>query len=327
MTLDNKRLYQVENTIILEDERDNKTIIIDHNTQSIYVRVTDIDTKRNIVMYGFKDSNHLERLVKQDEYNIEFLTNRASYVNRSNKVAQLDYVATQTSFLISKPILTTKEELSQARINDGNTIECGVQEDDRSNRTTERASSTNRRKTWNLVIYKQNSQMSTSSEIDAVKSTFRSLSSTEGSNWYYSTIMYAELNIRYEQAPSTFHNTNSNQCLTDFTFHLLTLGVPHNRYDHSYVYLKEEKWDDAAGRAANVSYRIAVSRNSRGTLAHEVGHTLGAVHNSSTFWDSSLGWFGWWGSSIMCEAYPWWSGMQYKYYSASNRGIVKGTLN
>ena len=321
----------VENTIILEDEKDYRTIIIDHNTESIYVNYTDIDSKRNIVLYGFKHSDHLENLLKQKEYNIEFLTNRTSYKNRSSKIAKLDYISTETSFLMGKPILTTKKEQSQARIHDDNTKECGFQESEISDLAKESTILNRSGKTWNVIIYKKHSYLSTSSIVYAMKNTFKSLSITDGSDWYYSHIMYANINVIYEGAPKGFHNSDSLTCLNEFVKFLKDGGVQNNRSTNSYMYLNDDDWKSTFGRASKslFGFRVGVSTNSGTTFAHEIGHTLGAKHYNGVVWDSSIGMFGWWGSSVMCPAdeTQWGVFRRHKYYSQTNRNKVRSTLN
>lgn len=324
-----------ENTIILEDqEKNNKTIIIDNNTQSIYVRHTDINEKYNYVLYGFKNSAHLDDMLKSEDYNIDMLTKSESYKKRLTQSSKLDFTSTRTSFVIKKPILTNKEEFLQSKT--GHKLKCSVvekEENYNSSYNNKRFSSRN----WNLVIYKENSRTSTSSILDALRSSFKSLSSKEGSSWFNSRIMYANLHVSYKVVPNPIPGTtDDSSLLNNFGDYLNKKSVPKNRSTHSYMYLKRSSSVDDDGGVGAASdfysggYRMGVCRNHSNDFAHEVGHTLGADHFDSVVWDRSLGWWGWWGESVMhsvSNGSSWYANVQSKYYSSKNRRKVKRVLN
>lgn len=332
----------VENTIILDDERDTRTIVIDHNTQSIYIRYTDIEKKYNYTLYGAKDPSHIEELLQLEGNNYDLLSNSTSYKNRLNQSLSLDFVSTNTSFLIKKPMLTTKEELIHAKGGIMTHKTCA----ERSNHTHEEFKQDESQKgarkstsrNWNIVIYKQSSSTNTSGILDAVKSSFRSLSSVDGSSWNYSPIMYANLNVSYHTVPSTIHNYGAQTCLNNLTNYLYDNSIPNNRTTHSHIFLASAysafSWG-IVGLADPYStvgaYRVAVSSNRPGTFAHELGHTLEALHFDAVVWDSSLaGGFGWFAESLMHSSYggsAWYASYQWKYYEVLNRARIKNVLN
>ncbi|MDA9316829.1 zinc-dependent metalloprotease [Polaribacter sp.] len=93
-----------------------------------------------------------------------------------------------------------------------------------------------------------------------------------------------------------------------------------------YSYLSSNTWGDARGRAflggnINISYI-----GHQQALPHEFGHNFGAVHYDSSTWDSDLFWYG---NSVMTIGLgggPWYGVHTYKFYSHTNRAVVKSSL-
>ena len=172
--------------------------------------------------------------------------------------------------------------------------------------------------------------------LDVLNSSFKSLNSRDGSKWFHSTRTYANLFVYYRVVSSPISETTApKSLLNNFYLYLNKNSVPRNHSTHSYMYIKSSSraLTDGKNGWATPSYggyRIGVSRNNSEDFVHEVGHTLGAIHFDHTVWDSSLGWFGWWGESIMHSSTggsSWHADVQWKYYSSENRSTVKSTLN
>ena len=120
----------VENTIILEDEIGDRTIIVDNIVRSIYVRYTDNANKMNYTLYGYEDPKLLADLLKTKEYNIDLLRQNRSSKNVSNKFNEkLHFKSTETSFVLGKVIVTTKEEYDLLNIQQGSLgVKCSESE-------------------------------------------------------------------------------------------------------------------------------------------------------------------------------------------------------
>lgn len=325
----------VENTIILEDERNNQTIIIDHNTQSIYVRSTDMDEKYNYVLYGFKNSAHLDNMVNQENYNIDMLKNGEAYKKNLDKTSKLDFKSTRTSFIIKKPILTTEEAFLHSKIEQPKSACSIVTKKENYNSSPKISSRNSSKKTWNLIIYKKSYNTNTSTMIDAVKSTFKSLSSKDGSNFFYSKTMYANLSVSYKTVSrAILEEDKERSTFDDFYDYLSGNNVLANHSNTIHIYLKNysSRFKDGKygwGSNGHYGYRMAVSANLGSVFAHEVGHTLGAGHYDDVVWDSSLGWFGWHAESVMHRTpygNSWYADVNWKYYGSQNRSTVKNTL-
>ena len=341
----------VENTTILEDKMDNNTIIIDNSTQSIYVRSINTEEKYSYILFAAKDASKIKNVLKLDDYNVEAIINSDSYQNRLNTSAEIGFVSNDNSFMIRKPILTSKEELlnaakfglSHETVKDENHTQCHHTQ---CNLVPTKGKNDTIRKngqrvpyglSWHIVIGlggMGERDVNVSAIIDGVKTAFKSLASEEGSNYYSYHKPYAELYVSFINASVINDHDNRIYHHVVFDFErLLRYYYPPN-FHTSYIYVRNSTEPFLTPYSvAHPSldgfngYRVAVSTNDVDDFVHQLGHTFGCEHYNSFTWDLSL--FSCGLSVMHADAgQNWWSWFWYrhKFYSPSNRAKVKEVI-
>ena len=337
----------VENTIILEDEIGDRTIIVDNNVRSIYVRYTDNANEINYTLYGYEDPKLLAGLLKTKEYNIDLLRQNRSSKNVSNKFNEkLHFKSTETSFVLGKVIVTTKEEYDLLNIQQGSLgVKCSESEViPFENATVDRTAQV--QPVWFLVMYKRDMTTNTAPIIDALNNIFKSLNSDVeyfGSDQYgfvpllksNSNKMYIELGVKYKQAPSNLYHYDSDELFIRFENYLASQGERKARARHFYMYLNSESTpfkDGINGLATYESprhkYRFGLSANVSSTFAHEVGHCFGAKHFDNFAYDMTETDTYYLAYSVMYSTYGGFPELfkKEKFYGSLNRDGVKARL-
>lgn len=346
----------VENTTILEDKMDNNTIIIDNSTQSIYVRSINTEEKYSYVLFAAKDASKIKDVLKLDDYNVEAIINSNSYQNRLNTSAEIGFVSNDNSFIIRKPILTSKEELlnvtefgtSHEVGKDENHTQCHHSsyplapikgEQGEQNDTIRNGQRIPSGLAWNIVIGLANTlssrDLNVSAIIDGVKTAFKSLASEEGSNYYSYHKPYAELYISFINASVINDHDNRIYHHVVFEFEQFLRYFYQGYRNTTYIYVRNSTQPFLSpyvltrhpGLDGFNGYRVAVSTNDVDDFVHQLGHTFSCDHYNSYVWDRSLFSYG---LSLMHEdaGQNWWSWIWYKhkFYSPNNRAKVKEAI-
>lgn len=321
----------IQNSILLNSENDY--ILIDDNTDRIYIRKSDYDKAIQTEVYFFKNNEDKDLLIR--EYNL----------NRLNETEGFSkFIEAENSYLIQKRIPKSKEELMNS-FDHSLTAGCGMEQAKPSNVTASTSTLENYSQTnvsmvvsWNLYIYKRSSSVDVASSVSNLYTSWKSLNSSNSSNYYYSTSPYAGINIIYDDFSYTnYISTGGWFQLQDFKLALQNNNASTSRSIHLFI-TGNERWE-ARGRAYDIGsssttgktlrYAINSTVNDQ-CLAHEVGHCIGAYHNNNVTWDSSISCFGWYGSSVMCTPLgtkAWYAPQYHKFYDASNRTTAQNVLD
>jgi len=336
----------VENTIILEDEIGDRTIIVDNNVRSIYVRYTDVANKMNYILYGYEDPKLLADLLKTKEYNIDLLRQNRSSKNVSNKFNEkLHFKSTETSFVIGKVIVTTKEENDLLSIQQGSLgVKCSESEViPFENATVDRTEQV--QPVWFLVMYKRDMTTNTAPIIDALNNIFKSLNSDveylSSEYWIVpilksnSNKMFIELSVKYKQAPSNLYHYDSNELFVRFENYLASQGAQKARARHFYMYLNSDSTPFKDGilgvgqyESSRHKYRLGLSANVSSVFAHEVGHCFGAKHFDNFAYDMTEIDTYYLAYSVMYSTYGGFPELfkKEKFYGSLNRDGIKARL-
>ena len=344
----------VENTIILEDEIGDRTIIVDNNVRSIYVRYTDNANEINYTLYGYEDPKLLAGLLKTKEYNIDLLRQNRSSKNVSNKFNEkLHFKSTETSFVIGKAIVTTtnEQDLLSMRRTTGLTCSMVNEHEDEVDVLIENGSDGSPirpRPSWNLKIYKRRMYTNVSSNIDLLIKSFKSLSSEVvyiGSDQSghipllksNSNDMPVHLYISYIQAPHRLEfNNHAESLIRDITSYLENEVFEPKDRNNIYIYLKENgrpfsgnRLGMAVSRETPDEYHLGVVVSTAIPFVHVIGHTLGAFHFDDLAYDMTETDTYYLAYSVMYSSYGGSENIfiKPKFYNTGNRWRIKKTLN
>ena len=345
----------VENTIILEDEIGDRTIIVDNNVRSIYVRYTDNANEINYTLYGYEDPKLLAGLLKTKEYNIDLLRQNRSSKNVSNKFNEkLHFKSTETSFVIGKAIVTTTnvQDLLSMRRTTGLTCSMVNEHEDEVDVLIENGSDGSPirpRPSWNLKIYKRRMYTNVSSNIDLLIKSFKSLSSdveyldSGDERWPIpllksnSNDMPVHLYISYIQAPNRLQFTNHAESLIrEMTSYLENEVFEPKDGNNIYIYLIEDgrpfsgnRLGMAVSRETRDEYHLGVVVSTAIPFVHVIGHTLGAFHFDNFAFDMTETDTYYLAYSVMYSSYGGDENIfiKPKFYNTGNRWRIKKTLN
>ena len=345
----------VENTIILEDEIGDRTIIVDNNVRSIYVRYTDVANKMNYILYGYEDPKLLAGLLKTKEYNIDLLRQNRSSKNVSNKFNEkLHFKSAETSFVIGKAIVTTTnvQDLLSMRRTTGLTCSMVNEHEDEVDVLIENGSDGSPirpRPSWNLKIYKRRMYTNVSSNIDLLIKSFKSLSSdveyldSGDERWPIpllksnSNDMPVHLYISYIQAPNRLQFTNHAESLIrEMTSYLENEVFEPKDGNNIYIYLIEDgrpfsgnRLGMAVSRETRDEYHLGVVVSTAIPFVHVIGHTLGAFHFDNFAFDMTETDTYYLAYSVMYSSYGGDENIfiKPKFYNTGNRWRIKKTLN
>ena len=345
----------VENTIILEDEIGDRTIIVDNNVRSIYVRYTDVANKMNYILYGYEDPKLLADLLKTKEYNIDLLRQNRSSKNVSNKFNEkLHFKSTETSFVIGKAIVTTTnvQDLLSMRRTTGLTCSMVNEHEDEVDVLIENGSDGSPirpRPSWNLKIYKRYMYTNVSSNIDLLIKSFKSLSSdveyldSGDERWPIpflksnSNDMPVHLYISYIQAPNRLQFTNHAESLIrEMTSYLENEVFEPKDGNNIYIYLIEDgrpfsgnRLGMAVSRETRDEYQLGVVVSTAIPFVHVIGHTLGAFHFDNFAFDMTETDTYYLAYSVMYSSYGGDENIfiKPKFYNTGNRWRIKKALN
>ena len=345
----------VENTIILEDEIGDRTIIVDNNVRSIYVRYTDVANKMNYILYGYEDPKLLAGLLKTKEYNIDLLRQNRSSKNVSNKFNEkLHFKSTETSFVIGKAIVTTtnEQDLLSMRRTTGLTCSMVNEHEDEVDVLIENGSDGSPirpRPSWNLKIYKRYMYTNVSSNIDLLIKSFKSLSSdveyldSGDERWPIpflksnSNDMPVHLYISYFQAPNKLvWNNSPESIISEMTSYLENVLFEPKDGNNIYIYLKGNGEPYSVGRLGKAVYRQTRDKYHLGVvvttaipIVHVIGHALGAGHSDRLGYDMTEIDTYYLAYSVMYSTYGGDENIfiKPKFYNSGNRWRIKKALN
>ncbi len=313
----------IEKGILLDNDK-NEYVFVDDVTNRIYIYKTDYDQAIQTEVYIFKDKFDKKLLI--EEYDLNSLNETPG-----------KFVEAENSYMIQKIIPKSEEEILNSF--DGsltagcNTSDKQINPSFPTVNNIDKAENSKIWNTWNIYLYKQSPSVDVAASVTNFYTSWKSLKSIS----YSARSPYANINIVYDNFSYTHLTQLTYSQLNNFGSTLRNNHVSTLRSIHVYL-IGNNGWE-VRGRAFGkgpisisgnlLRYAIASTVSSQ-ALAHEIGHCIGADHDSNIHWDTSIGLFGWNGSDVMCTplgAVSWRAPQYHKFYNTTNRAVARRVLD